>query len=134
MAALVWRFDGRLVVAVHGESDPSNLEWKGYLRDTVAHPKPSALRVFVVSHGGSPSGQQRKELTDTLRVSVPTAYLSNRWIARSLVNTLAWFNPQIRAFSLDEDAAAHEFLGLTKEERGTAQRLRTELEKELEPA
>jgi hypothetical protein len=131
MAELAWRFERRLAVAVHSRSDPSNLEWNGYLRDTLAQPKPSMLRVMVVSHGGGPTGAQRKDLTDSLRIAVPTAFLSNRWLARGLVNTLAWFNPQLRAFGLDEDVAAFDFLGLTEVERRTARRFRTELEKHL---
>ena len=97
MAQLVWRFEGRLTIAVHGKSDPSNLEWAGYLRDTVAQPKPSMLKVLVISHGGGPTGAQRKQLTDSLKQSVPTAFLSDKFLARSLVNTLSWFNPTLRA-------------------------------------
>ena len=132
MAQLVWRFEGRLVVAVHGTSDPSNLEWTGYLRDTMAQAKPSMLRVLVISYGGGPSGPQRKQLTDALRQSVPTAYLSDKFLARSLVNTLAWFNPKLRAFGLHDDDTAFEFLALTEDERRTARRCRTELEKRLQ--
>lgn len=129
---LIWRFDGRLAVAVHNASDPSNLEWAGYLRDTLAHPKASLLRVLVVSHGGGPNGAQRKELTESLSRSVPTAFLSNKWLARSLVNTMSWFNPQLRAFGLHEDQAAFQFLELTEEEQRTARRLRTGAEEQLQ--
>ncbi|HEY5960709.1 MAG TPA: hypothetical protein VIV60_29345, partial [Polyangiaceae bacterium] len=131
MKHLVWRFDGRLAVAVHGTSDPNNLEWKEYLRDTVAQPAPSMLRVLVVSFGGGPTGNQRKELTETLRHSVPTAFLSNRLLARALVNTLSWFNPKLRAFELQQDLAAFDFLELTEPERRIARRLRKELEMQL---
>jgi hypothetical protein len=134
MAQLVWRFEGRVAIAVHGTSDPSNLEWTGYLRDTVAQPKPSMLRVLVISHGGGPTGAQRKQLTDALRQSVPTAFLSDRFLARGLVNTLAWFNPNLRAYGLREEEAAFEFLGFTDTERKTAVRLRAELEKLLQLA
>jgi hypothetical protein len=131
MAQLVWRFEGRLGIAVHSASDPSNLEWKGYLRDTLAQPTPSMLRVLVISHGGGPNGSQRKELTEMLRKPVPTAFLSDRLLARALVNTMSWFNPTMRAFELQEDLAAFEFLELTEEERQSARRLRKELEQQL---
>ena len=71
------------------------------------------------------------QLTDTLGQSVPTAFLSNKWVARSLVNTLSWFNPQLRAFGLNEDAAAFQFLELSEDEQSVACRLRMELERQL---
>jgi hypothetical protein len=132
MAALVWQFEGRLAVAVHGVADPSNLEWAGYLRDTLAHPDISLLRVLIVSYGGGPTGSQRKDLTHSLPRSAPTAFLSNRWLARSLVNTMAWFNPRIRAFGLGEDRAAFQFLELTDAEQRSARRIRAALEAKLE--
>lgn len=132
MAQLVWRFEGRVAVAVHGRSDPSNLEWRGYLRDTAAQPQISALRVLVISYGGGPRGAQRKELTDALRQSAPTAFLSDKVLARALVNTMAWFNPKLRAFALHEDGAAFDFLGLTDAERQSARRIRAELEKQVQ--
>ena len=131
MAQLVWRFEGRLAIAVHGKSDPSNLEWAGYLRDTVAQPKPSMLKVLVISHGGGPTGAQRKQLTDSLRQSAPTAFLSDKFLARCLVNTLSWFNPTLRAFGLYEDEAAFTFLELTEEEQRLARLYRAEFEKQL---
>ena len=132
MAALVWRFEGRLAVAVHGVADPSHLEWAGYLRDTLAHPNISLLRVLVVSHGGSPTGSQRKDLMQGLSRSAPTAFLSNRWLARSLVNTMSWFNPQIRAFGLGEERAAFQFLELTEAEQQSARKIRAVLEAQLQ--
>jgi len=131
MAQLIWRFEGRLAIAVHGKSDPSNLEWTGYLRDTVGQPKPSMLRVLVISHGGGPTGAQRKQLTDSLRQSVPTAFLSDKFLARSLVNTLSWFNPKLRAFGLHEDEPAFKFLELTEEEQRVARLYRAEFEMQL---
>lgn len=131
MSALVWKFEGRLAVAVHGPSDPSDLEWRRYLRDTLAQPDVSRLRVVVVSHGGKPSGAQRKELMEFLPHPAPTAHLSNSWLARSLINTMSWFNPQLRAFGLDEERAAFQFLQLTQAEAGIVRTARMTLEAEL---
>lgn len=132
VAALVWQFEGRLALAVHGTSDPSNLEWAGYLRDTLAHSDVSLLRVLVVSYGGGPTGSQRKELTARLRRPAPTAFLSNKWLARSLINTMTWFNPRMRAFNLNEDLAAFRFLELTETEQKIARKIRAALEAQLQ--
>lgn len=131
MPTLVWQFHGRIAVAVHGTSDPTNLEWGRYLRDTLAQPNVSQLRVLVVSYGGKPSGTQRRDLMDVLPRAAPTAYLSNNWVARSLINTMSWFNPQLRAFGLDEDEDACRFLELTQSETMVARRARAALEAEL---
>jgi hypothetical protein len=132
MPALVWKFEGRLAVAVHGPTDPSNLEWARYLCETLAQPNVSLLRVIIVSHGGRPSGSQRKELTEVLPRPAPTAYLSDGWIARSLINTMSWFNPELRAFGLNDDAAEFRFLQLTGDEARIARRGRAALEAELQ--
>jgi len=132
VSGLVWKFEGRLAVAVHGASDPSNLEWAGYLRDTLAQPDISRMRVLVVSHGGGPNGQQRKSLMDGLLRPAPTAYLSNKWVARSLINTMSWFNPQLRAFGLGEDSAAFQFLQLTENEQRIARKFRAALEAQVQ--
>lgn len=129
--AMVWKFDGRLAVNVHGPSDPSNLEWSMYLRETLAQTNVSLLRVVIVSHGGRPSGSQRKELTEVLPRPAPTAFLSNSLLSRSLINTMSWFNPQLHAFPLNEDAAAFRFLQLTAAEARIVQRIRAMLEAEL---
>jgi hypothetical protein len=131
VSTLVWKFEGRLAVAVHGPSDPSNLEWSSYLRDTLAQSNVSLLRVVIVSYGGKPTGPQRKELTDLLPRPAPTAYMSESWLARSLINTMSWFNPQLHAFGLNDDKAAFSFLQLTESEARSARRLRAALEAEL---
>lgn len=131
MAALLWRFQGRLALAVHSEVDPSNLEWAGYVRDTLSQPDVSTLRILVITYGGGPTGAQRRELTSVLKRPAPTALLSNRFIARGLVNALSWFNPKIRAFRLNEDSSAYEFLELTNNEQTLARRLREQFEGEL---
>ncbi len=131
MRTLLWTFEGRLAIAVHSAADPSNLEWSGYVLDTLARRDISSLRILVTSYGGGPTGAQRRELTNVVKRPAPTALLSNQWVARGLVNAFSWFNPQIRAFRLDEERAACEFLGLTGAEQTVARRLREQFEREL---
>jgi hypothetical protein len=131
VAQLVWQFEGRLAIAVHSAQDPSNLEWSGYLRDTLAQADVSSLRVLVISYGGGPSGAQRRQLMESLRRPAPTALLSSSRFARTVVGVLSWFNPKIRAFGLYDDAAAYKFLELTQDEQELARKLRTRLESQL---
>jgi len=128
---MTWRIEGRLSIVVHGPLPPSNLDWSGYLRDTLAADVKD-LRVLVVSLGGSPDGKQRSELASSLQGRVsPTALLSDRVLVRGVVAALAWFNPGMKAFRLDDMEAACGFLGLTPDETVRAKQLRAELERDL---
>lgn len=137
--AMAWEFEGRLNVIVHGAKNPSNLEWERFLADTVARRSREAGRaalplvVLVISHGGAPDGAQRKQLTKTIeRNTAPTAVLTDSALMLGVSRVIAFFNPHQRAFALNAEKAAFDFLGLSSDERTGAKRLRAKLEAELE--
>lgn len=126
---MAWAHDGRLSVVVHGKSSPSPLEWSRFLNDNRSL---RDLRVLVCTYGGGPDGKQRRELMeDAFYGSVPTVIMTNSVIARGIVTTLNWFNPNMRAVPLHADAMAHGLLGLDASEATRAVELREKLEREL---
>jgi hypothetical protein len=129
---MAWRVEGRLNVVVHGPKSPTNLEWTRYLADLRAL-KGKDFRVIVFSHGGSPDGAQRRQLTATFdnELKVPVALLTESILARGIVGALRWFNPHFRAFGLNDMTAACSHLELSADERDRVRAIRTELEDEL---
>jgi len=126
---MAWAHDGRLSVVVHGESSPSSLEWSRFLNYNRSLRDP---RVLVCTYGGGPDGKQRRELMeDAFYGGVPTVIMTNSVIARGIVTTLNWFNPNMKAVPLHADAMAHGLLGLSASEAARAVELREMLEREL---
>ena len=70
---MAWAHDGRLLVVVHGKSSPSALEWSRFLNDNRSLRDP---RILVCTYGGSPDGNQRRELMgDAFYGGVPTVVI-----------------------------------------------------------
>ena len=126
---MAWAHTGRLLVAVHGKSSPTSLEWSRFLNDNRSL---RDLRVLVCTYGGGPDGKQRRELmAEASYGGVPTVIMTDNVIARGIVTTLNWFNPNMRAVPLHADAMAHGLLGLDASEAAHAVELRERLEREL---
>jgi hypothetical protein len=129
---MTWRVEGRLNVVVHGPKSPTNLEWARYLAD-LRLLKGTDFRVIVFSHGGSPDGVQRRQLTAAFdnEFKKPVALLTESILVRGVVGALRWFNPRFCAFGSNDVTAACDHLDLTADERDRVRALRAELEREL---
>src|SRR5262249_40540082 len=78
----------------------------------------SAIRLLVVTAGGTPTPKQRHrvgELAKALRVR--TAVVSDSVVARSIVTVFSWLNIEIKPFSTAHLPAALEYLELSDVER-----------------
>jgi hypothetical protein len=129
---LAWRFDGRLLVAVHGFKSPSNLEWQRFLNECVAHGAGSHWRILIVSHGGGPDGDQRKQLGRVIGPSpAPTAVMTASALVRGITSAMTFFNPHMKAFNLGDAEAAFKHLDLTADERSRMLQMRREVSLEL---
>jgi len=130
-----WRFEGRLVVAVHTKASPSNGEWQRFLNEAVHAGVDGSFRIFVVSHGGGPDGEQRRMLAEIVNKAnpPPMVMLTNSKLIRALMFAFSFINRTAKVLGLDDADAAFDFLGLDAEQRDTAHRLRRELEVELGP-
>jgi hypothetical protein len=127
-----WRFHGRLLVVLHSSQNPTKLEWQGLLRDNIERGSAQPLRVMVVSHGGGPDVDQRKQLAVALRsIAAPTVVMTGSAIVRGITTALGFFNRRMTSVGLDDVEGAFRFLELTGDERQSAVRVRRELEQEL---
>ena len=132
-STMAWRFEGRLVVAVHTKASPSNGEWQRFLNEAVNAGVDGDFRLFVVSYGGGPDGEQRRALARIVDKSTapPMAMLTDSKLIRALMFAFSFINPTTKVLGLDDGDSAFAFLRLDAEQRETARRLRRELEAEL---
>ena len=127
---MAWRFDGRVLVVVHGFSAPTNLEWHGLLTEALepGHPE-GDMRILIVSYGGVPDSDQRRRLERMFGATPPrAAVMTNSSLGRALVGALSFFNRNMSATSLQDFEKACAHLELTASERQRARRTRDELE------
>ena len=130
---MAWRFEGRLAVVVHGPRNPTNLEWQSMLRDESAAGEIEGRRTLVVSHGGGPDGHQRELLGRQIaRKPNPTCIMTTSALVRAIATALLFFNRTMKVVGLDERERAYDFLSLSPAEREAADRVRRELEAEID--
>lgn len=109
-----WLVDGNLVIAVHSTENPTNEEWDAYLAaGSKALDQHGSIRSLAYSLGGSPNSVQRSKTNELFKGRPQrVAVMLNSAITRGVVTALGWFNPEIRAFNLEQSDAACEYLGL----------------------
>lgn len=129
---MAWRYEGRLAVVMHGFKSPTDMEWQRFLNEGVEHGTGPHLRILVISHGGGPDGEQRKQLGRVISgTSAPTVVMSGSALVRGITSALTFFNRHIKALDMSDDESAYRHLGLTAEERARVQQIRRELAVEL---
>jgi hypothetical protein len=129
---VAWKFEGRLSVMVHGPVNPTNLEWQRFLRDAVDGRTGTHWRNLVVSYGGRPDGEQRKQLAEMLKGrAAPTAIMTGNAVVRAAVVAISFFNRKMKAFALDDFDGACSYLELTPDERRRARAFLAELTQAL---
>ncbi len=132
MANLAWRFDGRLLVAMHGFKGPTNLEWERFLNAGIQYGLGPHLRILIISHGGGPDGDQRRRLGEVIGPApAPTAVMTRSALVRGITTAVSFFNRHMIAVELGDTGAAYKHLGLDAAERTKAQQLQRELALEL---
>lgn len=130
---MIWQFEGRLLVVVHSAANPSPLEWDRLLNETEVRGRGKDLRILIISYGGGPDVDQRKQLAKLMAAfPAPRAVMTASTLVRGIMSALAFFNPRMKAFPLHDLDAATQYLGLHTDERSTAERLRGTLESKLD--
>lgn len=109
--------DGNFIIGVHSTENPSNEEWEGYLAaGRAALAAEGSVRSLAYSLGGGPNSLQRSQTNELFKGSPQrVAVMLNSALTRGVVTALSWFNPEIRAFNLEQLDAACEYLGLSPE-------------------
>lgn len=105
-----------VLVAVHTKDNPTDEEWNSYV-DFGRKQMGNYTSSLIISEGGGPNATQRGAMNDLLeannfkgKVSVVTL---NR-LVRGIVTALSWFNPNVKAFTTVQIAAAIEYLEVPK--------------------
>jgi hypothetical protein len=124
---------GNLVISRQTRDTPTDWEWREFL-DVVTknRAKATKTRILVVTDGGGPNPEQRKQLQKalsghTFRVAVVTDSIKVRFI----VSSVALLNSEIQTFSIADMGRACEYLGLSKQEIEVALKVAQELGRDL---
>ena len=107
-STMAWRFAGRLVVAVHTKASPSNGEWHRFMNEAVRAGVDGSFRLFVVSYGGGPDGEQRRALAEIVRKSStpPMAMLTDSKLVRALMFAFSFINRTTKVLGQQSAAQA----------------------------
>lgn len=108
---------GRFVAVAHGDSAPSDAEWKEYLA-LLERSLPGVTGILVTTDGAAPDAGQRAgmvRLLDKVGGRFRTAVITTSRVARGVVTLLGWFNSDIRAFAPSELHAGLDHLGVPAE-------------------
>jgi hypothetical protein len=117
--AKVVRLSFGLLVAVYGESSPTDEEWQRYIETMRAITATESLLIF--SWGGGPTMRQRRELEEAVsHHQGKVAVVTESRIARGIVKAIHWTGKQIKPFGFNRRDDAFEFLGLDELQRGQA--------------
>jgi hypothetical protein len=113
--------DYQVALWLHTTQDPPTDQWDAACVRIAELKKKQAgdisnVRVLVITDGGAPNASQRGQLfTDLLegraKSAVVTTVLSNR-LKRGVATAIFWLNPNFKAFSPDQFAAALTHLDL----------------------
>jgi hypothetical protein len=117
MKTLLWLHDDKLAIVVHSKAAPTDREWDAYL---AAMPRGDQLlqsKTIVYSLGGGPNGAQRSRLVQLLRAGAPpAALLTASALMHGIGTAVSWFIRTLKVFSLNERAAAFQYLDLSADE------------------
>jgi hypothetical protein len=98
MTHMTYKVIDRLFLVVFGLVEPSDDEWRTYLKVVESHGI-NSTRQLVITEGGVPSYGQRKHLNDRLAGrNVPIAVVSGSRSLVAVVTAMSWFNRKIKAF------------------------------------
>jgi hypothetical protein len=100
MKNMAFKVVDRLFIVVYGTGDPTDDEWRHYLKVVEQHGIDRTMQL-VFTEGGRPTSSQSGYLNDRVLKgrTVPVAVLSASAGVRARVTALSWFNRKIRAFS-----------------------------------
>jgi len=88
----------RLVIVALGTTDPSDEEWKEYLK-LIERQGIERTQHLIVTEGGEPAFGQRRQLNALVAGrKVPVAVVSASPWVRATVAVLSWFNRRIKPF------------------------------------
>lgn len=122
-----------IVVGVHTSEAPTDPDWAAWLDATRRGLEINgSVRVLVYSLGGGPTSKQRSEVNELFKDRPQrVAVMLNSRFARGAVTALSWFNPQIRAFDVEQFDDACDHLAITPSRRELVRAAMTEMKAKL---
>jgi hypothetical protein len=109
-ARVAWRIVGFILVCVHSEDAPTDVEYGAVLEVMRTLPHPERMSILIYTCGDAPNALQRAALNDVLaHMKLPVVIVAQSILGRGVGTALRWFNPQARVFDADdiEEALNH---------------------------
>jgi hypothetical protein len=128
-ATMVWGEHRGVVLAVHGEADPTDAEWGAFLRACEAS---TGTALLVLSNGGGPSAAQREQIDRIPHWrDRPTAIVTESAIALGIVTTILGSGGNTRVFYLRQMDEAFDYVQIDKASRDDFARRLTAMKEDL---
>jgi hypothetical protein len=107
---------GDLMLVVHAAAPPDAEEWSRYCDQacTAKAKTGGALKTLVISeHDAGPNAGQRVEYKKKVAgTSNRIAVVTSGSVTRAILTAMSWFNPNMKAFELDQLQPALDYLGV----------------------
>jgi hypothetical protein len=130
---MAWKVVGSVVVIVHSEAEPSDVEWAESLEALRSVSKQDRPGVLVFTAGGSPTAPQRAASNKVVGASrIRIAVMTASVIARTVGKALRWFQPQLQIFGPSDVEAALDHIGTIGYDRSAVRATLIELKQSLE--
>ena len=128
-----FRSTDRLLVLRQNAKPASETDWSNFLRELVRlRPRFAEMAALVVTDGGGPTVDQRKQLTKVMNgATIQTAVVTDALSVRFVVSSVALFNKTIRTFSRSELPLAYAWLKLPKSDIAKMERMIAELDESV---
>jgi hypothetical protein len=113
---MVWGAHRGVVLAVHGEPDPTEVEWDGFVALCEVS---EGTAILVVTNGGGPNAAQRAQIDRLAQWrDRPTAIVTESAIARGVATAILWTERNVRAFYPHQLDDAFEYIEIEAASRG----------------
>jgi hypothetical protein len=136
MKTVAYKLVRNLLISVHG-SDPVSAQQFPEVLATFRKLDYRTVKMLVVTEGGGPTPQQRKEMTTAMAgEQMLTAVVSDAVMIRGIVTALSWFNPKIRSFRTSDIDGALRYLEVSsarfEDIRGEVAELQSQLHAQVD--
>lgn len=135
MTTMLFERVGDVLVLVHGDQDPSDVEWNSYveLANNSQRGESPVGGLLVTTFGGAPNAVQRKAIVEVGAIRrVVTCVCTNSVIARGVITAIRWLlDAPMHGLRLDQVDEALLLLGVPAQEHPVVKAVVSRLQSQL---
>jgi hypothetical protein len=120
LRTMSWGVVNDVMLLVHGDASPGELEWSAYAHVLVGAAKAGTIRsLLVFTEGPGPKPDQRKLISHVPK-NFKSVVLTQARVARGVVAALSWLGVNINAFAPQDFDAACAWLDIERPRRAAS--------------